>query len=251
MISVYKDLYGSVSSVEKVDDLTVKFTLNGPWFTFLQAMATAGIGSIYSKKALDENAQDLRKVAAPGTGPFIFKEYKTGESMSLVRNPNYWNPELPYLDGLTGINVGPADDRGTAVLTDRGDFAHHSGNTTFKEADNHKDIVSTGVALQCTLVGLYMNCKKKPFDDQRVRRAVFLARNAMDMFNLYRNYERPEFGRWVPFGDTFAMAPADIQKLPGGGPTKRRIWRTPNRSCLTRATPAAFKASTWSPGART
>jgi ABC-type transport system substrate-binding protein len=148
MVSVYKDLFGSVSSVEKVDSLTVKFTLNSPWFTFLQAMATAGIGSIYSKKALDDNAQDLRKIAAPGTGPFIFKEYKTGESMSLVRNPNYWNPELPYLDGLTGLNVGPADDRGTAVLTDRGDFAHHTGNTTFKEADNHKDIVTTGVALQ-------------------------------------------------------------------------------------------------------
>jgi hypothetical protein len=35
---------------------------------------------IYSKKALDENYQDLRKVIAPGTGAFMFKERKVAES---------------------------------------------------------------------------------------------------------------------------------------------------------------------------
>src|SRR5207245_753438 len=35
-----------------------------------------------------------------GTGPFKFVEFKPNESIKLVRNPDYWKPGRPYLDGL-------------------------------------------------------------------------------------------------------------------------------------------------------
>src|SRR5262249_12444429 len=88
MISVYKDLYGPVAAVEKVDNMTVRFTLKSPWYVFLNIMADGAAGAIYSKKTLDANSQDLRKVEAPpGTGAFMYKEYKAGESLLLVKNP--------------------------------------------------------------------------------------------------------------------------------------------------------------------
>ena len=62
-------------------------------FLLLLADLTQGI---YSKKTLEANNNDLRKVqVAPGSGPFMFKEYKEGEKWTLVRNPNYWNKDLP------------------------------------------------------------------------------------------------------------------------------------------------------------
>src|SRR5438270_4668872 len=35
-----------------------------------------------------------------GTGPFKFVEYKPNEYIKLAKNPNYWKPGRPYLDGI-------------------------------------------------------------------------------------------------------------------------------------------------------
>jgi len=35
-----------------------------------------------------------------GTGPFKFVSYKPNESIRLTRNPDYWKPDRPYLDGI-------------------------------------------------------------------------------------------------------------------------------------------------------
>jgi peptide/nickel transport system substrate-binding protein len=35
-----------------------------------------------------------------GTGPFRFVEFKPNESIKLTRNPDYWKPGRPYLDGI-------------------------------------------------------------------------------------------------------------------------------------------------------
>src|ERR1700676_2679782 len=48
-----------------------------------------------------------------GTGPFRFVEYRLNESMRLERNPDYWKPGLPYLDGIE-YRIVP--NRGTRML---------------------------------------------------------------------------------------------------------------------------------------
>ncbi len=35
-----------------------------------------------------------------GTGPFKFVEFKRNEYMKFARNPDYWKPGRPYLDGV-------------------------------------------------------------------------------------------------------------------------------------------------------
>ena len=35
-----------------------------------------------------------------GTGPFKFVEFKPNQSITVVRNPDYWKPGRPYLDGI-------------------------------------------------------------------------------------------------------------------------------------------------------
>src|SRR5438552_3389113 len=49
-----------------------------------------------------------------GTGPFKFVEFKPNEHIRVARNPDYWKPELPYLDGIEYTVIrNPA----TAVLS--------------------------------------------------------------------------------------------------------------------------------------
>jgi len=48
-----------------------------------------------------------------GTGPFKFAEFKPNELIRVVRNPNYWKPGRPYLDGIEYTIV---PNRSTAML---------------------------------------------------------------------------------------------------------------------------------------
>ena len=48
-----------------------------------------------------------------GTGPFKFVEYKPNESIRLTRNPDYWKPGRPYLDGIEWTII---PNRSTALL---------------------------------------------------------------------------------------------------------------------------------------
>jgi peptide/nickel transport system substrate-binding protein len=48
-----------------------------------------------------------------GTGPFKFVEFKPNESIKLARNPDYWKPGRPYLDGIEYTII---PNRSTAIL---------------------------------------------------------------------------------------------------------------------------------------
>src|ERR1700686_3725022 len=48
-----------------------------------------------------------------GTGPFKFIEYKPNQGIKVVRNPDYWKPGRPYLDGVDYTIIG---NRSTAIL---------------------------------------------------------------------------------------------------------------------------------------
>ena len=48
-----------------------------------------------------------------GTGPFKFVEFKPNESIKLTRNPDYWKPGRPYLDGIECTII---PNRSTAIL---------------------------------------------------------------------------------------------------------------------------------------
>jgi peptide/nickel transport system substrate-binding protein len=35
-----------------------------------------------------------------GTDPFKFVEFRSDESIKVTKNPDYWKPDRPYLDGI-------------------------------------------------------------------------------------------------------------------------------------------------------
>jgi len=100
IISPRRGLFEAVREVVATDALTVEFRLKEPSGFLLRAIAS-GFNVIVRKQSLEENNYDLRRVAVyPGTGPFRHKSLEPGVVWKLQRNPNYWNPALPYLDGL-------------------------------------------------------------------------------------------------------------------------------------------------------
>jgi peptide/nickel transport system substrate-binding protein len=198
----------------------VRFTMKEPSAFFLLLLTDNSQG-IYSRKTLEANNNDLRKVQlAPGSGPFMFKDYKEGEKWTFTRNPNYWNKDLPYLDTLELINVAAWSDRGTAVLTNQADLSWNVSKETWDEGAKRTDAINTN---RVTTFGAYqviMNVRQKPFDDPRVRRALHLALDRQGLIQAFSTQEQIDLSRWVPHGGEFATPRDKIATLAGYRPDK-------------------------------
>ncbi|MER3404099.1 MAG: hypothetical protein C4289_02060 [Chloroflexota bacterium] len=228
IVSPNRELFSVVDKVEAVDRLTVRFTLKEPRAYFLELLADPS-SVIYSKKSLDENGQDLRRVIAPGTGAFVFKEHKQAERWVFERNPSYWEPELPYIDRMEWLHVPAWSDRGTAVLTGQADLSWNVSRETWEEGQRRKDIVQVNTLANFGAYAVLFNARKKPFDDPRVRRAIHLAVSRQDLIKAFQTQEWINLTRWIPYGDKFATPPEQIGRLPGYRPDKSEDIATARR----------------------
>jgi len=97
----------TVEGIKALDANTVEFTLSAPDVTFLNKMAL-NFAFIVPKEEVEKAGENFGH-APIGTGPFVLKEWKSGEFLAFERNPNYFYEGLPYLDAIT-IQVGVAPD---------------------------------------------------------------------------------------------------------------------------------------------
>ncbi len=109
--------YTMVDKVEAPDPNTVVFNLKFATTAFLPALADP-FAYIYKKGVLDKDPHWYEKNIL-GTGPFKFAHYETGQSITGVRNPDYYQPDLPYLDGFVAIYADKQATRVDAIRSDR------------------------------------------------------------------------------------------------------------------------------------
>jgi len=220
MISTQRDNFPFVKEVKAVDDLTVRVVLNEPR-AFFQALLTGGGMVIYSKKSLDENNNDLKKVrVSPGTGAFKFVDFLEGEKWIYEANPDYFDTQIPYVDRLEIFDVPNLADRGTFVLTGQTDFTWNSSVDVKNEAKKQPDKFSVGEppGFGCHVTAI--NNTRAPFDDVRVRRAMHLVIDRPVMREVYAGTEFMETTRWMVHGGIYSLTIAETDKFPGWRPEK-------------------------------
>jgi peptide/nickel transport system substrate-binding protein len=175
VISARRGYYSMIDKIEARDPQTVVFRLKFATAAFLPALADP-YAFIYKRELLDRDPHWFEKNIM-GSGPFRFKEYQLGQSISGARNPDYYRQGLPYLDGFTGIF---ADKQATRVAAIKGDRAA----IEFRGfPPSTRDELVAALGDQITVQESDWNCgnlitpnhKRKPFDDVRVRRALTLA----------------------------------------------------------------------------
>lgn len=91
--------YNDVTKVEALDEYTVRFTYIKPYF---RGLLVCGMMPIVPKHIFDDGSDFNSHPAGRrpiGTGPFIFKEWKTKRKIVLEKNPLYWK-EPPKLKGM-------------------------------------------------------------------------------------------------------------------------------------------------------
>ncbi len=169
-------LFKAVSEINTRDKYTIEFKLSAPRsVNFMMASFASGWNTILSKKTLEENDYNLRRVLnIPGTGPFKTIRRVENEIWVMERNKDYWNKGLPYLDGIEFYNLLPfSPDLGSAILANRIDYGRVLDPVTFRKAQAMPNL-STAKFYQSVIHAVYTNNKRKPFDDPRVRRALHL-----------------------------------------------------------------------------
>jgi peptide/nickel transport system substrate-binding protein len=107
-------LLDGITSVDVVDDYMVKINLASYNNLILYQLASDYPCYMYSPTALQKNGADWAARHPVGTGPFMLKDFQPNASLTYVKNPNYWEKGLPYLDGMEFITVR---DPMTQVLT--------------------------------------------------------------------------------------------------------------------------------------
>ena len=111
-----------------------------------------------------------------GTGPFKFKEWRKGEFVEYVKNPDYFVKGRPYLDGLKYIVIVERGTRIAALQAGQLDVAF-PGDATKTIAEQLKKAVPSMVfppVAQNVNDNIIMNTKKPPFDNLKVRLAFSL-----------------------------------------------------------------------------
>jgi peptide/nickel transport system substrate-binding protein len=156
-----------------------------------------------------------------GTGPFKFVEFRRGQSIRLVRNPDYWKKDRPYLDEITFRMI---DSRATRMLA----FATGEFDITFPSDVSVpliRDVKARSPKAICemiptgTQVNLMVNRVNPPFDNPDIRHAMLLAidRKAfntilMEGLGLMGGAMLPQ-----PVGE-WSMPPDMVSSLTGYGP---------------------------------
>jgi peptide/nickel transport system substrate-binding protein len=216
--SARKASYAMVASVEAPDDLTVVFKLKHIAASFLANLASPW-NFVYSAEKLKKDPRWYEKNVL-GSGPFIFGEYAPGSHWTGKKNPNFYVPGRPYLDGFRAVFIRDTAPRVAAVRSGQVAVEFRGFNPAARD-DIVKSLGNKAVVQEspwaCSLI-VAINNEKKPFNDARVRRALNLAidrheaSKALSQISLMKHIG----GVYRP-GSQFATPPEELGKLPGFG----------------------------------
>ena len=189
------------------------FHLNWPQPAFI-ALLASGYSPVYPCHVPPQNMRQH----PIGTGPFKFISYKPNENIKLARNPQYWKPGRPHLDGIEWSIIS---NRSTAILA----FIAGNFDLTFpfgitvplmrdikKEAPNA--ICELAPANQST--NLIVNRDTPPFNDPEIRRAMALALDRKSFIDILAEGHGDIGGAMQPLPKGVWGMPAEmVSKLPG------------------------------------
>jgi peptide/nickel transport system substrate-binding protein len=173
--SARKAQFSMVESVSAPDDETVVFKLKYPSAAFIPALATP-FNFIYSKAVLEKDPH-WYEMNVMGSGPFMFESRQAGAVVRGTRNPDYYHPGLPYLDGFEAIFAKTQSLRMQAIRGDQAALEFRGFPPKLRDdlvAALGKDITVQESDWNCVLL-VTPNHAREPFDDFRVRRALTLA----------------------------------------------------------------------------
>ncbi len=188
---------GYVSGIKPVSTDSLQITLTQPDAAFVYVLAMPHASVIPTGTGAQQAQNPL------GSGPYEFVSYTPGQAIVLKRNPHYWDPKLPYTDGVNEkLGVSPQVqllelEKGQLDLM--GDALPNSSYLSVKNSPTMKKELVQSQGLDTYY--LTLNTKMKPFNNALVREAVSYAINRTSLLKYVNGQGTPATG-FIPPGVT-------------------------------------------------
>ena len=159
------------AAVEAVDDTTVRITTTA-FDALLPNRLTSPVTGILAPSAYTAETGPVNPFNT-GTGPFILTEEVAQQSLTVVKNPEYWGGPV-NLDKATILFVPDSQIRAGMLQTGEIDIDVHLPveQIAVLEADSNVSVLKMQTPRTTTL---HMNLSRPPFDNLKVRQAVSYA----------------------------------------------------------------------------
>lgn len=160
--------FTAVTAVEAPDAYTAVITLSAPDASFLAKLMGSSIAMV-PQEVVEENGDLMNTMV--GTGPFRFVEYIPNTSVTLERNPDYWDAPLPYLDGLELLVAIEPTSRRTALVSGTVDLIEYAPvqDLPILEADETLQVFGDQ---NTNIRYMGVNVEREPFNIPEVRQAI-------------------------------------------------------------------------------
>jgi peptide/nickel transport system substrate-binding protein len=161
----------AIKAIDVVDRHAVRFTLTGPFATFLVNIAGKYNGVIPKGSAGDGKELLTKGI---GTGPFTIDEFDPSRRLALKRNPSYWGAQKPLLDAIVFQAIPDESSIVAGLRTGQVQLAEFASGLNFQVA---KGIASldTVQAPSTRWVVLDLAGDQEPTSKLEVRQAIALA----------------------------------------------------------------------------
>jgi peptide/nickel transport system substrate-binding protein len=211
-----KTWYLNVDKVTTNGDYEVTFHLKRPQPALLSLLAS-GWSPVYPCHV---PPREMRTHPI-GTGPFKFVEFKPNEVVRTARNPNYWKPGRPYLDGIEWDIIKDIATRNLTFIAGKYDISSPYGTTVPLLEDVKRQAPEAICELTATNVArnLILNRDKPPFDNPDLRRAVALSLDRKAFIDIITQGKGDIGATMLPPPEgLWGMPPEMLATLPGYDP---------------------------------
>src|SRR5690348_13714401 len=209
-----KSWFDNVSEVTTNGDDEVTFRLNRPQPSMLSMLAT-GWTPIYPCHV---TPAQMRQHPI-GTGPFKFVEFKPNQSITLVRNPDYWKPGRPYLDGIEYRIIKDVSTRLLSFIAGKEDVYFGVTMPQLKDVKTQLPQAICDTTIPNVSRNLLVNRNVPPFDNAELRRAMSLALDRQAFVDIIADGQGTIGGVMQPPPEgIWGMAPYAMRNLPGYDP---------------------------------
>jgi peptide/nickel transport system substrate-binding protein len=176
--SVSADTLAPVETVDAVDQYTVRVTLKDRYYPFLVNIAHDWGTFIVNQRAVDERGAAFR-LRPVGSGPYRVVRAESRGGAQLEAFDEYWGGR-PKIDDVE-LRVVPEEAVATLAMLNREidyEIVRDPANIRALrriEAAGRGIVVNMDENFSASMFALWLNGKRKPFDDVRVRRALIHA----------------------------------------------------------------------------